>query len=72
MVEPFEEGRLGPHVTAAIAAAEQAGLAADIGPFGTAVEGDVATVLGALDTLLADALAAGASRVSVQLTVVAD
>ena len=72
IVEPFEEGHLGPHVSAAIAAAERAGLTPDVGPFGTSIEGGVASVLAALDTVLADSLAAGATRISVQLTVVAD
>lgn len=72
IVEPFEEGHLGPHVFAAIAAAERAGLTPDVGPFGTAIEGEVAAVLDVLDTVFADSLGAGASRVSVQLTVVAD
>jgi len=72
IVEPFEEGHLGPHVSAAIAAAQLAGLNPDVGPFGTSIEGDVAGVLEALDAVLADSLAAGATRVSVQLTAVAD
>ena len=72
IVEPFEEGHLGPHVSAAIAAAEQAGLTPDVGPFGTSIEGEVAAVLEALDAVLADSIAAGATRVSVQLTAVAD
>jgi uncharacterized protein YqgV (UPF0045/DUF77 family) len=71
-VEPFEEGHLGPHVAAAIAAAEGAGLKPDIGPFGTSIEGDATAVLASLDNLVTNALAAGATRVSVQLTVTAD
>lgn len=71
-VEPFEEGHLGPHVAAAIAAAEGAGLTPDVGPFGTSIEGDARVVLGSLDDLVRNALAAGATRVSVHLTVVAE
>ena len=72
IVEPFEEGHLGPHVSAAIAAAERAGLVPDVGPFGTSIEGEVAAVLAALDAVLSESLAAGATRVSAQLTVVAE
>ena len=38
-IEPFVEGAPGPHVRAAINVAEAAGLAVDVGPFGTAVSG---------------------------------
>lgn len=72
IIEPFAEGNPGPHVIAAIGAAEAAGLAPDVGPFGTSIEGDSDAVLGALHKIVGEALAAGANRVSVQLTVVAD
>ena len=39
-VEPFVEGAPGPHVLAAIQVAESAGLAVDVGPFGTTVVGE--------------------------------
>ena len=71
IVEPFAEGRPGPHVAAAIDAAQRAGLVADVGPFGTSVEGEVKTVLAALDAIVDAGLAAGATRISVQLTVLA-
>ena len=35
-IEPFVEGRPGPHVTAAIEAATGAGATVDVGPFGSA------------------------------------
>lgn len=72
VVEPFVEGRPGPHVVAAIAAAEKAGLAPDVGPFGTSIEGEVTVVLGVLPALVDDSLAGGASRISLQITVVPD
>ena len=72
IVEPFEEGRPGPHVEAAIEAAKRAGLAPYVGPFGTSVEGEVAAVLGSLNELVDDSLAAGATRISVQVTVLAE
>jgi len=34
-IEPFVEGNPGPHVTAAIAAAERCGATVDVGPFGS-------------------------------------
>lgn len=72
IVEPFEEGQPGPHVAAAIAAAQAAGLTPDVGPFGTSVEGDAATVIPAIQGVVDDSLAAGATRVSIQITVVAE
>ena len=63
-VEPFREAAPGRHVAAAVAAAEEAGLTAELGPFGTAVEGDLAAVTAALGPVVAAALAAGATRVS--------
>lgn len=72
IVEPFTEGNPGPHVSAAIAAAEAAGLSPDVGPFGTSIEGDATVVFAALQQLVADALATGATRVSAQVTVVAE
>ena len=72
IVEPFAEGNPGPHVAAAVAATEAAGLAPDVGPFGTSIEGTAEMVLGALHSLVEQSLAKGASRISMQVTVVAD
>jgi uncharacterized protein YqgV (UPF0045/DUF77 family) len=66
-VEPFVAGEPGPHVRAAIAAAQQSGLAVEVGPFGTSVSGDDARVLDAIDAVVRAAVAAGATRVSLQL-----
>lgn len=68
-VEPFVEGAPGPHVTAAIDAIEASGLRFEMGPFGTSVEGAADDVLDALANALRAAVAAGASTVSVQVTV---
>jgi uncharacterized protein YqgV (UPF0045/DUF77 family) len=67
-IEPFVAGRPGPHVRAAIDAAERSGLAVDVGPFGTSVSGDAARVLDAVDAIVRAAVTAGATRVSLQLT----
>jgi uncharacterized protein YqgV (UPF0045/DUF77 family) len=66
-IEPFVEGEPGPHVRAAVEAAERAGLSVDFGPFGTTVSGADDVVLDAVDGLLRAATAAGATRVSLQL-----
>lgn len=66
-IEPFVEGDPGPHVRAAVEAAERSGLAVDFGPFGTAVSGEDDVVLDAVDRILRAATAAGATRVSLQL-----
>ena len=39
----------------------------DIGPFGSEIEGDTAVVLEAVDAMMRAAMAAGASRVTIQL-----
>ncbi len=66
-IEPFVEGRPGPHVTAAIAAAQARGLDVEVGPFGSSVVVDLAevgTVIGALSDA---AIANGATHVSVHV-----
>ena len=67
-VEPFTDGAPGPHVRAAIEAVTGAGLTADIGPFGTTVDGPEPETFEAVRALLAAAFAHGATRVSVQVT----
>ncbi len=66
-IEPFVEGAPGPHVQAAVEAAGGSGLVVDFGPFGTTVSGEDDAVLSAVDAIVRAALAAGASRVSLQL-----
>jgi uncharacterized protein YqgV (UPF0045/DUF77 family) len=70
-VEPFVDGEPGPHVRAALAAARDAadrdGLSVEFGPFGTAVAGEDTAVLDAVDAVVRSAVAAGATRVSLQL-----
>ncbi|MDE0833471.1 MAG: thiamine-binding protein [Acidimicrobiales bacterium] len=68
-IEPFVEGAPGPHVRAAIAVAESAGLNVEVGPFGTALRGDSGTVLDTVEAVVRAAIANGATRVSLQLTV---
>ena len=67
--EPFVDGAPGPHVQAAIAVAEEAGLEVEVGPFGTSVTGETPAVVSTVDAVLRAAVEHGATRVSLQLTV---
>jgi uncharacterized protein YqgV (UPF0045/DUF77 family) len=71
-VEPFNAGEPGPHVQAAFDAATAAGLAMEIGPFGTALEGTDELVIETVATVLRAALEHGATRVSVQVETTTD
>jgi uncharacterized protein YqgV (UPF0045/DUF77 family) len=66
-IEPFVEGRPGPHVTAAIAAAEARGLDVEIGPFGSSVVVELAEVGAVIGDLSDAAMANGATHVSVHV-----
>ena len=66
---PFVAGAPGPHVQAAIAVAEEAGLEVEVGPFGTSVTGETPAVVSTVDAVLRAAVEHGATRVSLQLTV---
>ena len=68
-IEPFVEGDPGPHVLTAIEVAESAGLAVEVGPFGTSASGDSEAVLSTVDGILRAAVINGATRVSLQLNV---
>ncbi|QYG93139.1 hypothetical protein HC251_12305 [Iamia sp. SCSIO 61187] len=67
-VEPFSEGAPGPHVQAALDAAEGADLTVEFGPFGTVVSGPDDSVLAAADRVGRAAVAAGATQVSIRVT----
>jgi hypothetical protein len=67
-IEPFTEGNPGPHVRAAVAAAESFGVVVEFGPFGsscTVSQAQVAEVSGAI---VAEAFANGATHVSLHAT----
>jgi len=72
LVEPFEVGRPGPHVVAAVEAVRALGFDPVVGPFGTTIEGDSDKVIAAVKDLLDAATAAGASRVSLQIDTCGD
>ena len=63
-IEPFVEGHPGPHVTAAIAAAEQFGLAVDVGPFGSSCDVDPEQAPDVVAAVVRAAFANGATHLS--------
>jgi uncharacterized protein YqgV (UPF0045/DUF77 family) len=71
-VEPFVEGRPGDHVQAAVDALRAAGFEVDVGPFGSAVHGAEGPVVDALAAMLRATVAAGATRVSLQVERIAE
>jgi uncharacterized protein YqgV (UPF0045/DUF77 family) len=68
--EPFQLDGFPPHAVAARHVVDEAGLTVDVGPFGTSAEGSTEAALTAVDRLVRDSLAAGATRISVQVSVV--
>ncbi|MFI9077261.1 hypothetical protein ACIGW8_12340 [Streptomyces sioyaensis] len=71
--EPFDLDEAPPHAVVARDIVTGAALdAVDVGPFGNTAEGDADQVLGAVDALLRETLQAGATRVSLQVNVIAD
>ncbi|MFJ1751441.1 thiamine-binding protein [Kitasatospora sp. NPDC088134] len=67
--EPFELDGFPEHARAARRVVDEAGLEVAVGPFGTSAEGDAEQALAAVTRLLRETLAAGASRISVQVSV---
>ncbi|MEU5525289.1 hypothetical protein ABZ759_32930 [Streptomyces sp. NPDC047860] len=69
--EPFDLDEPPAHAVVAREVIEAADLdAVDVGPFGNTAEGPADPVLTAVDTLLRRSLAAGATRVSLQINVI--
>lgn len=64
LVEPFVAGDPGPHVEAAIAAAEEQGVAVEPGPFANVATGSAADLAAAVAALVLAAFDHGATRVS--------
>lgn len=67
LVEPFEEGNPGSHVNAAVDRVRAAGLEVEQGPFGNTISGAATIVIPALAAALEAALAAGATRVTLNV-----
>ncbi|MEV7505404.1 hypothetical protein [Streptomyces sp. NPDC093018] len=71
--EPFDLEEAPAHALAAREVIETAALdAVDVGPFGNTAEGGAERVLAAVDALLRRSLAAGATRISLQVNVLGD
>ncbi|WP_405649549.1 hypothetical protein [Streptomyces sp. NBC_00019] len=71
--EPFDLDEAPAHALVAREVVEAAELdAVDVGPFGNTAEGGADAVLNAVDALLRKSLAAGATRVSLQVNVIGE
>jgi uncharacterized protein YqgV (UPF0045/DUF77 family) len=71
--EPFDLDEAPAHALVAREVVEAAELdAVDVGPFGNTAEGGADAVLTAVDALLRRSLAAGATRVSLQVNVIGE
>ncbi len=70
--EPFELDTFPEHAVAAQRVVDEAGLAVAVGPFGTGAEGEADQILAAVTKLLRETLAAGATRISVQVSVLGE
>ena len=68
-IEPFTEGDPGDHVAAALSAVQSEGVVVEIGPFGSSFTCDPDRAAAIVERLTAAAVGAGATRVSVQVTV---
>jgi hypothetical protein len=67
LIEPFVEGQPGPHVRAAVAAAEAAGAAVEFGPFGSTCRADATSMPALVAAVTAAALSNGATHVSLHV-----
>ncbi|MGY3205016.1 hypothetical protein [Streptomyces sp. TE5632] len=71
--EPFDLDEAPAHAVAAREVVEAAELdSVDVGPFGNTAEGGADAVLTAVDALLRRSLEAGATRISLQVNVIAE
>jgi uncharacterized protein YqgV (UPF0045/DUF77 family) len=66
-VEPFVEGNPGPHVTAAVRAAEAVGGAVEFGPFGSSCSAPTDTMPQVIAELVRAAFSNGASHVTMHV-----
>jgi len=66
-IEPFVDGRPGPHVLAAIGAVEESGVVVDVGPFSSIVDVTAEAVATTVSRLLDAALAHGATGVTLRI-----
>ena len=71
-IEPFVEGNPGPHVHAAVAAAEALGVSVEFGPFGSSCTVSLSQVAEVSGAIVAQAFANGATHVSLHAERLAD
>ncbi len=67
LVEPFKENAPGPHVHAVLDIVRARGLAPDMGPFSTTVDGDLDELVDLTADLLRAGFGAGASSIQTRL-----
>jgi uncharacterized protein YqgV (UPF0045/DUF77 family) len=70
-IEPFREGNPGPHVRAAVEAAEALGVTVEFGPFGSSCQVTQAQLAEVSGAVVAQAFANGATHVSLHVERVA-
>lgn len=63
LVEPFVEGRPGPHVEAVMVSLAADGLEVDMGPFASAIEGPLGSLLDAVNRAVRAGFDAGATAI---------
>ena len=66
-IEPFVEGRPGPHVTAAIEAVRSHGADVEVGPFGTSCTVDDDAAVAIVQAVTAAALDNGATHITLSV-----
>ena len=66
-IEPFREGNPGPHVRAAVQAAEALGVAVEFGPFGSSCTVDQSQLAEVAGAIVSEAFANGATHVSLHV-----
>ena len=66
-IEPFVEGQPGPHVVKAVEGVEALGVPVEFGPFGSSCVADAATMPEVVATVTREALANGATHVSLHV-----
>lgn len=71
-IEPFHEGNPGPHVLAAVAAAEALGVTIEFGPFGSSCVVPAVQVAAVSGAIVAEAFAHGATHVSLHVAHLTD
>ena len=67
LVEPFQEGRPGPHVDAAIAAFENEGLTVELGPFSSSTSGSIDAIANAVAEMIRASMGAGGTAIRIQV-----